>query len=605
MTARVAASLFSGLKPPPRLRPSVFAERTLVLPASSNAESGPLRLTNYQKGLIDAISEPGVEIIVFKLASQTGKSISIDAILADAILNNPGPILHVSPTDAKALAYVRDRLDPLIFASPSLKAIVGEGPKGVDSRSAKTFPGGSFNIASSYKADDLAARAIRLLLCDEVDRFAQSAGTEGDPVTLAIKRTRTFRNRKIVLASTPTLKQTSRIEAWYQRGDQRKFHVACVECGAVAAVTPSRLIFDAGKPETARFACDDCGHHASEAERLAMVDAGEWVATAKGEPSIISFHANELISKFSSLESVARQVDAAQTFEQKRVLTNTVWAEPYEATTETELFASDLQARAVHIEAPYPKAIAFVTAGIDVQSNRVEMTTLAHASNGERYVLDHIVIPGDTSGEAIWADLDAQLASTFLTADNRRLPLSAVAIDSGFETTRVATFVNAQRRKQRRVFAIKGTAGFDKPNVRQGSKIKGLTHVYLIGVDGVKLALQKALGLEAGAPFYIHLPAHLPDGYFEQLSAERLTAKFVRGYPVYRFEKDAHTRNEALDCLTYASAIASLVKKPSEPVNKPAVQKLSIAERAARLNAMSNGGAPQQMGTSYYGEIAC
>jgi phage terminase large subunit GpA-like protein len=47
------------------------------------------------------------------------------------------------------------------------------------------------NFASSHKPDELAARAIKYLFLDEVDRFAQSAGIEGCPILLALKRTKT------------------------------------------------------------------------------------------------------------------------------------------------------------------------------------------------------------------------------------------------------------------------------------------------------------------------------------------------------------------------------------------------------------------------------
>ena len=586
MTELLYQNWLGYLAPPRRLLPSQWAESAIVLPESANAQPGPLKLTNYQREIVDTFAEPNVHTIVLKLASQTGKSTAIDVLLGYTIDCAPAPILLVHPTESKAFAYIRDRFDPLVAASPVLKSKIGAGVKGVDSKSAKTFPGGSLNVASSHKPDDLAARAVATLFLDECDRFATSAGSEGDPIRLAIKRTRTFRNRKIVISSTPTLRATSRVQQHFERGDQREFFVPCPECGAFSALTPDRLVFEPGKPETARLVCPECNHHAEEAQRIAMVANGSFQATATGEPGVASFHANELISPFSSLESIARQVDAAQTFEAKRVLTNTVFAEPYDSTTEIELFPGDLKQRAVLIQAPYDKAIEFVTAGVDIQSNRIEATILAHAAKGERYVLDHIVLNGDTSADPVWLDLDRLLGQTFSTADKRMLPYSAVAIDSGFGTTRVAEFVSRQRHKGRRVFAIKGVSGFDRPVIRQGAKIKGLTQNYLVGVDGVKLAVQKALALATPQPGFVHLPNHLPEEYFAQLSSERLVTSYVRGYPRQRFEKDPHQRNESLDCMVYASAIATLVKKAA-PVaaNKPAV---SIADRVKALHALHN-----------------
>lgn len=584
MSLAIVAAFLDSLRPALKIAPSAWAEQNIVLPQSSNARPGPLRLKKYQRGLVDAVAEPGVKVVVYMLAAQSGKSIALDCILSNGIANDPGPILHVSPTEGKAFAFMRDRLGPLIAASPTLRRLVGAGVKGVDSKSAKTFPGGSLNVASSHKPDDLSARAVKLLVQDEIDRFTASAGIEGDPVALAMKRTTTYRNAVTCLASTPTFKGTSRISAWHDRGDQRKFHVSCLECGTLKPLDKERLIFTPGEPETARLTCIDCGHKATEAQRLHMVRAGDWIATADGEPGVVSFHANELISEFSSIETVAGAVDAAKTLEAKRVLANTVWAEAYEATAEVELVPSELQARAETIQPPYPKAISFVVAGVDIQSNRIEASLVGVSKTGEKWILDHAIAGGDTSGDSVWRDLDAVLGRTFLLDDKRILPLSAVAIDSGFNTSAVAIFVSQQRAKGRRCFAIKGISGFDKPVLREGARMRGVTHrVLLIGVDNVKLATQKALALPVPGPNSIHLPNHLQSDHFDQLAAERLEVSYVRGFPRYRWTKDAHARNEAFDCLVYANSIATLVKNPSAAINAPKGKSISLEERIANF----------------------
>src|SRR6202048_932408 len=190
----LARSWVRAFAPPPRIAPSSFAEAEIILPGSANAVPGPLRLAPYQKELVDAIADDSVEVIVFMLSSQTGKSISIDAMLGYCIGCEPGPMLHVSPTGARSEDFVRDRFDPLVSASPTLRALVGTGQDtrkgstgGANSLASKSFPGGQLSFASSHKPDELAARAIKYLFLDEVDRFAQSAGVEGDPILLSIK----------------------------------------------------------------------------------------------------------------------------------------------------------------------------------------------------------------------------------------------------------------------------------------------------------------------------------------------------------------------------------------------------------------------------------
>ena len=91
-------------------------------------------------------------------------------------------------------------------------------------------------MAGANSAASLASRPVRLVLLDEVDRFPPSAGTEGDPVKLAVKRSTTFWNRKVILTSTPTTKGASRIEAAWEESDQRVYEVPCPVCGGYQAL---------------------------------------------------------------------------------------------------------------------------------------------------------------------------------------------------------------------------------------------------------------------------------------------------------------------------------------------------------------------------------
>ncbi|MCW2284902.1 phage terminase large subunit GpA-like protein [Rhodoblastus acidophilus] len=584
----LASKILAAFKPPKRLTPAEWAEQNIVLPSESNAEPGPLRLTRYQRGMVDAVADECADTLVFMLASQTGKSISIDCALGFAMAQDPGPVLHVSPTEGKAVDFVRNRLDPVIKASPGLRKIVGGGRKGGgDSLTHKLFPGGSLNVASSFKPDDLAARAIRWLFLDEIDRFAASAGSEGDPVTLATKRTRTFRNRKRIIASTPTAKGASRVKEWFDRGTQERFFCPCPECGAFDYFRFEQLKWEKGKPHTARLVCDDCGHHLTEAERLRAIDLGDWQPTNENpEPGIRSFHATELVSVFSSLASVAQQREEADTPEKLRVFHNTTLAEVFDDGGELKVDATELQQRAEPVRAPYPAEIDMVVAGADVQAERLEVSFVGvNVTDKRAWVLNHIVLHGDTSGAQVWRDFDALLGgAVFVLRDGRRLMLSACAIDSGYNTSNVAEFCAAQRKKSRNVLAVKGVGGFDKPTIRKGSKLRNMTTLYLVGVDGVKASIHRRLNMQEVGPNFIHLPDHLDASYFEGLTVETLKTRFVRGYARQEFHMSSRSGggNEPLDALAYALAVATMTKPPP----KSATPKPSIADAAARLAAL-------------------
>jgi len=593
--AQLALSWLRAFCPPPAIAPSAFAESEIILPSSANAIPGPLRLASYQVELVDSVAADDAEIIVFMLSSQVGKSLSVDAQLMHSIACAPGPMLHVSPTGARSEEFVRDRFDPLVGSSPTLRKLIGTGQNtrkgstgGANSLASKSFPGGQLNFASSHKPDELAARAIKYLFLDEVDRFAQSAGIEGCPIQLALKRTKTFegKGRKVVIVSTPTTRTVSRINEWYLRGDQRKFMVACTEkdCGHAGPLLFKNLHWKDGEPETAFMSCDGCGVEINEEKRRELIENGEWVATAKGETGVRSYHLNELASKFSDMASVARQAEAAKTPLQKQAFYNTCLAEVFDAGTEVELNSSELQQRAEPIAAPYAANIQFVTAGVDVQGNRLECTFLAHHADATYTALNHLKLMGDTSADAIWHDLDAALGTVFPLASGKTVAVQTSAVDSGFSTDQVVKFVTSQRHKGRRCAAVKGRSGFDQPALKWGGRLKGTFKLLLVGVDGVKHTVQKHLAMQFVGPGFIRLPDHLGEEYFEGLASEQLRTKVVRGAPQYEYHR-TYRQNEPLDCLVYAMAIAQAVPKQALTPPPPGPD---VKHWAAKLNAAHN-----------------
>ena len=388
--------------------------------------------------------------------------------------------------------------------------------------------------------------------------------------------------------------RSSRINQWYLRGDQRKFHVTCPDCSHCAPLEfgdPDKrdeggLKWDAGKPQSAQYMCDECGVLHDEATKRAMVDGGEWRATAQGEPGIRSYHLNELASMFSSLQSVASQYETAKKSENLQAFYNTTLAQTFDSDTEVELDATDLQQRAEPIRPPYLSDIAFITAGVDVQGDWLECTFLAHHTDQTKSVLSHVRRDGSTLDAEVWRAIDADLEAVFPLADGRKLMVAATAVDSGgHRADQVIDFVEARRRKGRRTFAIKGVAGFDRQSIKWGGKLKDRMRILLVGVDAVKHALQARLSMTAIGPGYIRLPDHLGREYFEGIASEELITKRVNGVAKQRY-KPIVTRNEPWDCLVYAYAIEGTV--PVRSITAPAKPEQSIKELAAKLHAAHN-----------------
>jgi phage terminase large subunit GpA-like protein len=284
------------------------------------------------------------------------------------------------------------------------------------------------------------------------------------------------------------------------------------------------------------------------------------------------------------MEAVARQYDAAKTPLQKQAFYNTALAEVFDAGTEVELNSSELQQRAEPIAAPYAANALFVTAGVDVQGNRLECTFLAHHADATHSVLNHLKLLGDSSADAVWRDLDVALGTTFTLSNGKTLGVAATAVDSGFSADQVMKFVHSQRRKSRACFAVKGKSGFDQPALKWGGRLKGVMKLLLVGVDGVKHAVQKHLAMQTIGPGYIRLPDHLPPEYFEGIASEELRTKIVRGAPQYEYHR-TYKQNEPLDCLVYAKAIAETVPKVALT---PATPGPTIKELAKKLAAAHN-----------------
>lgn len=582
-----------AFRPPKLVLPTVFTQSELRLPASSNAVPGKLRLSEFQKEIVDAIADPDVEILVLMLASQIGKSLAVESQMLSMIATSPGPMLHVSPDTKSAENFVRNRFDPFVAASPSLRNLIGRGlasragsTGGPNSLSSKSFPGGSLAFVSSYQPSELAARSARYVWMDEIDRFSQSAGKEGDPVLLAIQRTERYAlsGRKIVLVSTPT-SRLSRISSWYERGDKRKFFVECPDCGHSAPIMFDQIKWEKGKPETAAFICDGCGVVHSEANRMKMLSDGKWGATAAGERGIRSYHITAMASEFTTLSSIAQRWDGADTAERKQVFYNVTLAEPFDSSIEFSMSSLELRQRAEPLKPPYSSDIQFITAGVDVQDNRLEVQIIAHHRNDITSILNHIRMDGDTFSPAVWSELDALLGETFPLSDGRELPVTITGVDSGHRPDAVINFVFGQLRKSRNVVAVKGVPGFNRTFIDRGGKLKKRLGLYNVGVDNVKSSLYTRMRkLEYGSGF-IHIPDHLPDEFYAGLASEAIETIYVHGFARTRFVKSVRD-NEALDCCVYGHAVAELVNR--QTINRPSQPQQSIAELAKRLNATHN-----------------
>jgi phage terminase large subunit GpA-like protein len=524
--------------------------------------------------MMDAISDARVTRVVFMTSAQVGKTEAILNALGYFIDIDPCPMLVVQPTIEMAEAFSKDRLATMIRDSSVITKKIAD-PKSRDSSNSllhKKYSGGHVTLAGANAPSGLASRPIRVVLLDEVDRYPSSAGTEGDPANLAIKRTTTFWNKKIIMVSTPGLKGASRIEAAFEDGDQRRYHVPCPHCGHKQILRWPNLKWENGNPDSAAYLCESCDELIPESKKMFMLMRGHWIASAPFN-GIASFHINELYSPWAPWAGIIRAfLEAKDNPELLKTWVNTSLGETFEPRSETTFTWGDLyRRREIYPTGTAPERALMLTAAVDVQADRLEFKVVGH-NRREKWVVDHIVLPGDTQGDEVWRELDELIEREWPHANGGMMPLKMVLVDSGFRTNRVYEYT--REKPKNRVLAIKGMDTLDTPtgipklqdvNLRSRKRIPRGVSVLPVGVRVIKQELFAHLSIEpptdeevkrSGYPkSFIHFP-EFSEEYFKQLTAERMMkVKDRRGF--FRFEYvKTYERNEALDLMVYNYAAA-------------------------------------------------
>ena len=539
--------------PPPNLKISDWADAYRKLSPESSAEAGAWRTDRapYQREIMDSFNDPDIQRIVFCKSAQIGATEILLNVIGYYIDQDPAPMLIMQPTLQMAQAFSKDRLATMIRDSEKIRDCVKD-PRSRDSGNtvlSKKFAGGNLNIVGSNSASGLASRPIRIVLADEVDRYESSAGAEGDPISLATKRTTTFWNKKIYMCSTPTIKGLSRIETAFEESDKRYYHVPCPECNVKQVLKWKNVVWDENKPETANYACNECGSIIDESKKQWMLKHGEWIAS-EPKSDTAGFHISELYSVWSTWADMAKSfLEAKKQPEMLKTWINTALGESWEEQGETIEHEELLERRLNYDSITIPEAVLVLTAGVDTQKDRLELQMVGWGVNYESWVIEYKIFWGDPNASNVWQELDNYLKKRFKTETGRVLTISCTCIDSGgHHTNQVYQFTKP--RQGRRVFAIKGLSQAGKPIANRPTFVgKNKAVLYGVGVDSAKEAIFARLSSEP-EDTTLHFCSDLDEEYFKQLTAEKRVTKFVRGRKTLIW-KQIRPRNEALDTLVY------------------------------------------------------
>lgn len=552
-----------GLAPEPQITVSEWADRHRLLP-QTNAEPGRWRTDRvpYLRQIMDDLStaSPVERVVLMKGAQTGGTEAGLNAI-GYWIAHAPGMILAVWPSIDMVRRNSRTRIEPLIDGTPILREKIApaRAKDPGNTVSLKEFPGGALVMTGANSATGLRSLPARYLVLDEVDAFPADAGGEGDPVALAVQRTVTFRGRrKIFMISTPTEAGISRIEKAYAESDRRRYHVPCPHCGTFQPLTWSGVKWPEGEPGAAYYACRECGGIVEEQDKPALLAAGEWRASAEGDGRTAGYHLSALYSPFETWAEIATDFLAARRDPVRlKAWTNLKLGDPYEDRDSEAVDPTGIMARLEEWGDQLPVEVAVVTAGVDVQGDRLELEIAGWGVGEESWSIEYTVLFGDPAKPEVWEALDAELTRTFDHPQVGRMPIRAVAIDTGGHHTQTV-YRYARDRAGRRVWPIKGMGGGGVPvwpkRPPRGAAAGKIGRPYVVGVDAAKEIVTARLRLAEPGPGFCHFPVGRDLDYFRQLASERIVRTWRRGVAIREWRKDPGVRNEALDCRVYAYA---------------------------------------------------
>ena len=582
----------AGMQPPENLTVTEWAECKRYLSTEASAEPGLWRTsrTPYLRAIMDAFTDPKIRHIVFVAASQVGKTEVINNIIGYIIDQNPGSILFVHPTTIDAREFSKLRIAPMIRDSPAVRRRIS-APKSRDSGNTllqKTYPGGILTLCGSNEAHALASKPIRYVFGDERDRWAASAGTEGDPWELAMARQTTFYNAKAVEVSTPTIRGSSNIAKSFAKGTMERWKSQCPHCGEFHEIQWKNIRYDSEETvvnhertytvSNVMWICPGCACVSDETtmkKQPARWEADNPAAYANG---VRSFWLNAFVSPWANWESICLKYQNALGDSGKmQVVYNTCFGQLWEDRGDTQDPDTLMGHREIY-EAELPEGVLVLTAGVDTQDDRFEYEIVGHGHFGETWGIEKGIIMGRPDDPATWDSLDMMVFDRVLRfKDGLGLKVSISFVDEGGHFTgEVRRF--CQQRIQKKVYCIKGFPGPDRPFTSPPKKQKiiiknrylGTVWQYQLGVDSGKQMVMDNLKVQAPGPKYCHFPLRDDYGamYFNGLLSEHLVPEGKTRQRWVWQKIQGHERNEPLDCRNYALAAFKVLPVDLDAVDR-------------------------------------
>jgi phage terminase large subunit GpA-like protein len=544
-----------------RLTVPDWADTFRHLSKSVGSTGGPWTTARVEigRGPMMAVTERGVRTITAKTCTQLLKTSLLENTIGYFSHQDPSPMLLTQPKADSVKAFSKERLQPMAKATPVLRKILG-GDNADDTQTYRSFPGGFLAMESAGSPTNLAMRAIRVTLADEIDKYEPTK--EGDPLILLEERTATFVTNSLHLrCCSPTRADTSRITKSYEESDQRRAYVACPHCKHEQVLDFFKHVnWSKGEdgqhfPFTAAIYCEDCGAEWSEAQRLKLMTTKNSIIWRQTKPFVCcepetqkplverrwrwddtnqvgyalckhcgkqavpnthaGFTASKLYSPFTTIPELAEKwLLSKDDPETKQTFYNTQLGLEFHQETVKSLEKHALAERAEVYAADIPRGGLVLTMGVDVQSSgRLEGEVVAWGKGEESWSIDTPVFIGDPAQPEVWKELDAYLHKRFKLEGGGEMVIKACCIDSGGHNTE-EVYKFCRPRITRNVWAIKGAN--DRPGQKSPlwpipkldrKKVRNTGYrPVIIGTGSAKEAIYQRLALETPGPGYCHFP---------------------------------------------------------------------------------------------------
>ncbi len=591
-------AFYAELAPPPELTISEWADKYRVLTSEASNEPGPWRTSRFpftEEIMYELSPQCKTQEVVWMSGAQNAKTEICLNLMGYTIHYNPQPLLYIQKTVDAVERFSAQRFQKSLCTTPEIAERLPQNKSRDDSNTKllKNFPGGIIILGGANSGASLRSMPIGVLITDEVDSFKAGIEDEGDPIELAKRRTSNFPRRKIFYPSTPKVKETSRIEPLYEISDQRTYHVPCPHCGHMQTIRWGNIQYktkDGGNHElldgSVYLKCEGCAEAIQEYHKTEMLENGEWIKKYPGR-KIAGFHSNSLYSPvgFYSWEDAVElwlQYRRTLNTEFLRVFVNTVLGETY---AEGTAIKSDvISSRKEIYPADVPAGGVVLTAGVDVQADRIEAEILATGKGEENFSIAYARFMGDPEFSYVWKQLDDFLLKQWKHESGVYLTPVCVAVDSGYKAKVVYNF--CKTREERRIFPIKGVSGWGKGLINR-PKTRNKNGVWLFNTyaDELKAKIYSQLRVENPGPAYCHFPQkpEYDRNYFKMLTAEKL----VKKKNTIKWTLPAGQPNEALDCRQYAIAALNILSPNFEKLESSGgplvVQNRKIKKKRKRI----------------------